>query len=231
MTDDVRLRVHVRKRIHEQLCLDVAFSISAEPVILFGRSGAGKTTLLRLIAGLERPDAGSVTVDDDVLVDPARRIQVRLRDRRIGMMFQHDLLFPHLDVERNIRYGLSRLGRATADRRLAEVAAMCGVERLLKRRPETLSGGERQRVGLARALAPRPRLLLCDEPVSALDLAARGEMIERLRLVQRAEAIPMLYVTHSPAEAVALGSRLLLMRDGAIVDDGFPLDVLAKPRG
>ena len=94
------------------------------------------------------------------------------------------------------------------------MAALCGVERLLDRRPATLSGGERQRVGLARALAPRPRLLLCDEPVSALDLASRHALIERLRAVQAAEAIPVLYVTHSPAEAIALGSRLFLLEHG-----------------
>jgi molybdate transport system ATP-binding protein len=230
MTAAERLIVHLHKQIHERLCLDVSFSIGSECVILFGRSGAGKTTLLRLIAGLEQPDRGSVSLDATVLADTARRVCVRLRDRRIGMMFQHDLLFPHLNIEQNIRFGLNRLDRRSADRRLAEVSALCGVEQLLNRRPETLSGGERQRVGLARALAPRPRLLLCDEPVSALDLAARGEMIERLRIVQQAEAIPMLYVTHSPAESVALGSRLLLMRDGEIVDDGSPLDVLSKPR-
>ena len=113
------------------------------------------------------------------------------------MIFQDDWLFPHLSVAANIRFGLKGWRRDEADARLAEVAALCGVERLLDRSPETLSGGERQRVGLARALAPRPRLLLCDEPVSALDLANRHAMFDRLRDVQRAEAIPMLYVTHS----------------------------------
>ena len=110
------------------------------------------------------------------------------------------------------------------------MAALCGVEHLLERRPETLSGGERQRVGLARALAPRPRLLLCDEPVSALDLANRHALLERIRAVQRAEEIPMLYVTHSPAEAIALGSRLFLLEEGRIVAEGPPLDVLGAAR-
>ena len=146
------------------------------------------------------------------------------------MIFQDDLLFPHLSVAANIRFGLKGRPRAEADARLAEVAALCGVEPLLDRRPATLSGGERQRVGLARALAPRPRLLLCDEPVSALDLASRHALIERLRAVQRAEAIPVLYVTHSPAEAIALGSRLFLLARGSIVAQGPPLDVLAGRR-
>jgi molybdate transport system ATP-binding protein len=146
------------------------------------------------------------------------------------MVFQDDLLFPHLDVSANLRFGLKGLGRLEADRRVAEVAALCGVEGLLDRRPATLSGGERQRVGLARALAPRPRLLLCDEPVSALDLSSRHALVNRLRAVQAAEAIPVLYVTHSPAEAVAVGSRLFLLEGGRVSAEGPPLDVLASAR-
>jgi molybdate transport system ATP-binding protein len=144
------------------------------------------------------------------------------------MIFQDDLLFPHLDVAANIRFGLKGQPRAQAEARLAEVAALCGVEGLLRRRPESLSGGERQRVGLARALAPRPRLLLCDEPVSALDLESRYALIERLAAVQRAQAIPVLFVTHNPAEAIALATRLYFLAGGTIVDQGAPLDVLAR---
>jgi molybdate transport system ATP-binding protein len=133
-------------------------------------------------------------------------------------------------VAGNVAFGLKGWPRAEAARRLDEVAALCGVERLLGRRPATLSGGERQRVGLARALAPRPRLLLCDEPVSALDLAGRNALVDRLRAVQAAEAVPVLYVTHSPAEAVALGARLFLLDGGRVVAEGPPLDVLAAAR-
>jgi molybdate transport system ATP-binding protein len=108
------------------------------------------------------------------------------------------------------------------------VAALCGIEPLLRRSPATLSGGERQRVGLARALAPRPRLLLCDEPVSALDLESRYALIERLGTVQQTEAIPLLYVTHNPGEAIVLGTRLFLLAEGTITDHGPPLEVLAR---
>ena len=143
------------------------------------------------------------------------------------MIFQDDLLFPHLRVADNIRFGLTVTRRAEREARVAEVAALCGVEHLLDRRPETLSGGERQRVGLARTLAPRPRLLLCDEPVSALDLPNRQILLERLRAVQQSEGIPVLYVTHSPAEAIGLGNRLFLLEGGKILAEGPPLDLLS----
>ena len=226
-----RFEATLTRRVHPGLRLDVEISLDAECGVLFGPSGAGKTTILRMIAGLARPDAGSVRLGDDVIFDSARRVDVPIRSRRIGLIFQDDLLFPHRSVAGNVRFGLKGRPRAEADARLAEVAALCGVGHLLDRLPATLSGGERQRVGLARALAPRPRLLLCDEPVSALDLEGRSALVERLRAVRAAEAIPCLYVTHSPAEAIALGSRLFLLEGGRIVDRGPPLDVLAARRG
>lgn len=218
------------RRVHPGLTLDVAIRLGRECGVVFGPSGAGKTTLLRLIAGLVRPDSGRVQLDAQVLFDSERGQSVPMRLRRIGLIYQDDLLFPHLSVSGNIRFGLKGRPSAEIRRRLAEVASLCGVEHLLDRRPDTLSGGERQRVGLARALAPRPRLLLCDEPVSAIDLESRHALLERLRTVQQAEGIPLLYVTHSPAEAIALGSRLHLLAHGRIVDEGAPLDVLTASR-
>lgn len=225
------LSLQLERRIHDGLTLQVELTLGRECGIVFGASGAGKSSLLRLIAGLDRPDRGRIQLGDDVLFDSAARRHRRLRERRIGMIFQDDLLFPHLTVAANIAYGLKGESRARVRDRLDEVATLCGVRSLLDRRPATLSGGERQRVGLARALAPRPRLLLCDEPVSALDLTSRHVLIERLRTVQSAEAIPILYVTHSPAEAIALGSRLFLLAAGRIVAQGPPLDVLAASSG
>ncbi len=222
------LRVQLTRTVHPSLKLDVSFELGAECGVLFGASGAGKTTLLRLIAGLNRPDTGRLELGPTVWFDHARRIHVPLRHRRVGMIFQDDLLFPHLDVAANLRFGLKGWPRADANSRLNQVSALCGIEHLLARRPETLSGGERQRVGLARALAPRPRLLLADEPVSALDLPTRNALVDRLRLIQRAESIPLLYVTHSPAEAVALGDRLFLLQNGTIAAQGNPLDVLTS---
>ncbi len=221
------LEVRLEHRVHPGLRLDLVFSLGDMCGVVFGPSGTGKTSLLRLIAGLARPDAGSVRLGGATLFDTGRRIDVPLRSRRIGMIFQEDLLFPHLDVASNIRFGLKGQPSQKIAARLEEVSALCGVGRLLDRSPATLSGGERQRVGLARALAPRPRLLLCDEPVSALDLENRYTLIEQLRAVQQFEAIPILYVTHSPAEAIALGNRLFLLREGRLVAEGSPLDVLA----
>jgi molybdate transport system ATP-binding protein len=224
------LDVSLIHRVHPGLLLDVSLRLGREIGVVFGPSGAGKTTLLRLIAGLTTPPASHVRLEGEILFDAPKRINQPLRRRRIGMIFQDDCLFPHLSVAANIRFGLKGWKRDLAEVRLAEVAALCGVERLMERDPPTLSGGERQRVGLARALAPRPRLLLCDEPVSALDLPNRHAILDRLRAVQRAEAIPMLYVTHSASEAIALGSRLFLLEQGRIVAEGPPLDVLSQAR-
>lgn len=224
------LTVRLHRRIHANLSLEVAFDLGGEVGVVFGKSGAGKTTLLRLIAGLVLPDAGRVVLDRRILFDSTGRIDLALRNRQIGMIFQDDLLFPHLRARDNIGFGLKRWPKDRAADRIDEVAHLCGVEHLLDRRPETLSGGERQRVGLARSLAPRPRLLLCDEPVSALDVTSRNALIDRLKAVQRSQKIPVLYVTHSPAEAVTLGDTLFLLDRGRIVEQGAPLEILSRRR-
>ena len=222
-----RFEARLTRQVHPGLRLDLQFTLDAECGVLFGASGAGKTTALRMIAGLTRPDAGTVRLGGEVLFDSATKLDRPMRSRRIGLIFQDDLLFPHLTVANNVRFGLKGWPRAEAEARAGQIAGLCGITHLIDRRPETLSGGERQRVGLARALAPRPQLLLCDEPVSALDLDSRHALLERLREAQEAEAIPLLYVTHSPAEAIALGAKLFLLEGGRIVAEGAPLDVLA----
>ncbi len=222
------LDVDLNYQVHKDLRLEIALSIGRECGVIFGRSGAGKTTILRLIAGLARPDRGFVRIGGETVFDGQGHVNRPLRERRVSMVFQDDLLFPHRNAAGNIRFGLKGQSRAEAEKRVNEVASLCGVSHLLNRPTATLSGGERQRVGLARALAPRPALLLCDEPISALDLTGRRALIESLKTVQEAEAIPVLYVTHSPAEAVAMGSRLFLIESGKVVDRGAPLDVLAR---
>ena len=222
------LHVRLSHRVHPGLTIEVDLRLDSGRGVLFGPSGSGKSTILRLIAGLVRPQgSGYVRLGDTVLTDTATGRSQPLRSRRIGLIFQDVLLFPHLDVARNVRFGLVRRDDAEADARMAEVASLCGIGHLLDRDPATLSGGERQRVGRARAIAPRPRLLLCDEPVSALDLEARHALIGRIGRIQRAESIPVLYVTHSPDEAIALGGRLFLLEAGRIVAEGPPLELLS----
>ncbi len=223
----VELRVRLAHRVHPGLDLDLNFRLGNECGILFGPSGSGKSTTLRLIAGLIRPQGGAISLGGLDFFDSGRRRSMPLRDRRVGLIFQDDLLFPHLDVAGNVRFGLRGWAKPEAEARLAEVSALCGINPLMRRDPATLSGGERQRVGLARALAPRPRVLLCDEPVSALDFDSRHALIDRIGRVQRAESIPVLYVTHSPDEAIALGHRLFLLEGGKIAAEGPPLDVLS----
>ena len=195
-------------------------NLGCEAGILFGPSGAGKTTLLRLISGLTRPDAGRVCLGGKTLFDSATHIDEPLRNRRIGMIFQDDRLFPHLSVAANIEFGLKgwkRGRRAIVSPRWRRSAAWNTCLAACPRRSPAESGNASAWPEHSR---PVPRLLLCDEPVSALDLANRHALLEQLRKVQQALAIPMLYVTHSPAEALALGSRLFLLEAGRIVADG-----------
>ena len=201
-----------------------------EYAVLLGPSGAGKTLVLEALAGVRRVRAGRLFVDgDDVTELPAER-------RRVGLVFQDGLLFPHLSVADNVAYGLHRgSGERTGWRRrpsaerLGQLAREVGITHLLARRPGTLSGGERQRVALARALAARPRALLLDEPLSAVDVEAREELQEVLRNVCRKEGPTVLHVTHDRAEAFALADTCALLVDGTLRQTGRPQDVLRRP--
>jgi molybdate transport system ATP-binding protein len=223
------LDVRVRTRLSPRFQLDVAFTAAPGTTIVFGASGSGKTTLLRLVAGLTSPDDGRIAIDDRVLVDVSGRVDVAPRERRVGFVFQHLALFPHLTAGENIAYGLSQLPAAERRQRTTAIATSFGIAHLLGRRPAAISGGERQRVGLARALVTDPEVLLLDEPLSALDHDTQSRIIADLRAWNDGRRIPILYVTHSQREAFALGERVLLLRDGAIVSDGTPNTVLNAP--
>lgn len=179
----------------------------------FGPSGAGKSTLLRCIAGLERA-RGSLRVGDDLWQDDAARVFVPPYRRSVGYVFQAPGLFPHLNVRRNLRYGLVRT--PAGERRVGfdQAVQWVGLEALLDRRVDTLSGGERQRVAIARALLASPRLLLMDEPMSALDLQSRAEIIPYLEGLHRELAIPMFYVSHSPDEIRRVADRVVFLGRG-----------------
>ncbi len=222
------LEAAIRRQIHQGLTVDVSISMGRELGVLFGASGAGKTSTLAMIAGLQTPDEGTIEVGGISFFDRARSLNLRLRDRQVGYVFQHDVLFPHLDVEANLRYGLKGFSPSRIEARVIEVCELCGIHPLIRRRIATLSGGERQRVGLARAIAPRPRLLLCDEPVSAIDLGARYRLLSQLKEIQRIEAIPVLLVTHAVDEALTFGDRLFLLDQGRVAAHGRPDEVLAE---
>ena len=213
----------------------VDVSLSAEPgetVALLGPNGAGKSTALAVLAGLLRPDGGRVELDGRALDDPAERVRVPAADRAIGVVFQDRLLFPHLSAAENVAFPLRARGmpRAEARRRARALLDELGAGRRAGARPAGLSGGEAQRVALARALVARPRLLLLDEPLSALDARARPEIRDLLtRTLSGFDGVRVL-VTHDPVEASMLADRLVLLEEGRVTQHGTPRQIRDAPR-
>jgi molybdate transport system ATP-binding protein len=201
----------------------------ASVTVLFGPSGAGKTTILRCVAGLERPDRGAIRFRDEIWFDSARGIDLPPQRRRAGLLFQDYALFPHLTVAANIAYGLGELADAERRQRVDETLALLRLAGLADRRPAQLSGGETQRVALGRALAPRPRVLLLDEPLSALDAPTRETLRSDLRRLLSRLAQPTLLVTHDRVEALALGDRMAVICDGHLRQVGPIEDVFSRP--
>ncbi len=210
--------------------LDCEFTAEAGFTILFGASGAGKTTLLNCVAGLTTPDAGRIAVGDRVLFDASQATNIAVAKRNVGYVIQDLALFPHLTVEQNVEYGLTSLSSARRRERAMSILREFRIEQLRDRSPGQISGGERQRVALARALVTEPRTLLLDEPLAALDAPIKAEIIDDLRLWNQAHAIPILYVTHSREEVIALGGRVIVLESGCIIAQGTPHEVLRAPR-
>ncbi|MER3543252.1 MAG: iron ABC transporter ATP-binding protein [Chloroflexota bacterium] len=205
---------------------DVSLRVAeGETVVLLGASGSGKTTLLRIIAGLETPDSGRVTFDGRDLAG------VLVHRRGFGLMFQDLALFPHLNVFDNVAFGLRMAGlsRAEVAARVEEALELVGLSGFAHRDVHTLSGGERQRVALARSLAPRPRLLMLDEPLGALDRVLRDQLIAELRDILKGVGVTALYVTHDQAEAFVLADRIALLHQGKIEQEGTPEEVYRHP--
>jgi sn-glycerol 3-phosphate transport system ATP-binding protein len=196
-----------------------------EMLVVVGASGCGKSTLLRLVAGLEQPSRGKVVLDgcDITARDPA--------ERDIAMVFQNYALYPHMSVFDNMAYGLRirRLPRAEIARRVEEAAALLGLEDLLGRKPRALSGGQRQRVAMGRAIVREPKLFLFDEPLSNLDAKLRVQMRAEIRRLQRRLGVTTLFVTHDQVEAMTLGDRLAVMRDGRPAQVAAPMAVFSEP--
>ena len=208
--------------------LDASFRAEARIVGLFGRSGSGKTSIVNVIAGISRPTRGRVAINDVVLFDSERTIDVRPQKRRLGYVFQDDLLFPHLDVRRNLLYGFAR---APEPRSIAveHVTELLGLGSLLQQYPATLSGGERQRVSIGRALLAQPRLLLMDEPLASLDVPRRNEVLSYVETLRDELAIPIVYVSHSVAEITRLADTLVVVAEGRCIAVGDVEEVMGRP--
>ena len=198
-----------------------------ELMAVLGPSGCGKTTLLRLIAGFEDPDAGTVHVGDETVAGAGTLVPPD--KRRVGMVFQDYALFPHLSVEANVAFGLSRRPREERGSLTRRTLELVGLQHKADRHPHELSGGERQRVALARALAPEPEVVLLDEPFSSLDATLRADLRREVELILRDAEATALLVTHDQEEALSLADRLAVMREGRIVQVGAPEEVYGRP--
>jgi len=223
------LSVAVEKRLgpaEMPFVLDAEFLSQGRITALFGRSGAGKSTLVNLIAGLLRPDRGSIRLDDAVLFDGAAGVDVPAHRRRIGYVFQEGRLFPHLSVRGNLVYGQRFTARQDRWATLDEIVDLLGIDALLDRRPAALSGGEKQRVAIGRALLASPRLLLMDEPLASLDRERKHEIIPYIERLRDRMQMPIVYVSHAIDEVSRLADTVVLLDAGKVVAVGRVNDVL-----
>ena len=222
------LELSVRKSF-EDFALECDARFGDGVTAIFGPSGSGKSTLLNSIAGLVRPDAGEIRFRGEALYSSDAGVHVPPEKRRLGYVFQDSALFPHMSVSDNIHYGYNLTARE--DRRIepSQLVELLQLERLMGRSVGNLSGGERQRVALARALATSPRLLLLDEPLASLDGGLRGVILGYLKRVRRELGTPMVYVSHSISEVMALADNALVLRDGKVVAYGRPSEALMMP--
>ena len=209
--------------------LEVEFESAPGFTILFGASGSGKTTTLKSISGIVRPDAGRISVGDTVLFDSERNIDLPIRHRRVGFVFQDLALFPHITALANVEFGMSGLSRADRRRRAESMMEALHISHTARRKPGDVSGGEAQRIALARALCCEPRMLLLDEPLSAIDEATKLGVIADLKKLNQKLRLPILYVTHNREEALSLGERVIVLERGRVLAQGQPFDVFGAP--
>jgi molybdenum ABC transporter ATP-binding protein len=226
MDQDQVLSVHAAQELATGFAAAPSFDALLPPgaiLVLFGPSGAGKTTMLRQIAGLERPQRGTIRFGGSVWFDAAANVWVPPQQRGTSLVFQQAALFPHLSVRANIGYA------AASSPRVDELAALLDITQLLDRQPRALSGGESQRVSLARALAPRPRLALLDEPFASLDVPARIRLRRDLRALLHRTGTPAVLVTHDRAEAMSMGDSIAVVLDGRVRQIGPVAEVFSRP--
>ncbi|MPZ88148.1 MAG: ATP-binding cassette domain-containing protein [Nitriliruptorales bacterium] len=228
---DIRLEA-VTKRFGGHTAVDdLTLSVDdGEFVTLLGPSGCGKTTTLRMIAGFETPDAGTISVDGEVLSSPGSAVEPQ--DRGMGMVFQNYALWPHKNVQSNVAYGLKmqKVPRGDRRERVGEILESVGLGGLGRRSPNELSGGQQQRVALARSLVTSPKILLLDEPLSNLDAKLRDRMRSELRGIQRRTGVTFVYVTHDQAEALSMSDRIAVLSGGRLEQFDTPWRVYHRPR-
>ncbi len=202
-----------------------------EYVVIVGPSGCGKSTLIRCIAGLESPTTGSITLNGRTVYDAEKHVDLKVNERNLGMVFQNYALWPHMNVQSNVAYPLKmrKVGRSEREERVAAVLATLECEPLATRLPAELSGGQQQRIALARALVYEPEVLLLDEPLSALDALLRISLRTELLQLHRSLGFTGLHITHDQEEALEMGDRVVLMREGRIEQAGPPAEVYKRP--
>lgn len=228
MSDPSSIAVDIRLQRSESFLLDASLRLPGSGIsVLFGHSGSGKTTLLRILAGLERIPAAVVKMGERTWQDDTKGLFVAPEKRRIGMVFQDARLFPHLTVLENLHYGLDRLKPTLPARSFEETVALLDLGSLLNRGIAKLSGGERQRVAIARALLSKPCLMLLDEPLASLDQGLKAGVLPYLERLHDELRIPIIYVTHSPGEALRLADHLVLLDHGKVVRSAPLADALA----
>jgi molybdate transport system ATP-binding protein len=213
------ISIDVDKKLGE-FHVSASFESDGGVTALFGPSGSGKSSIVGMIAGLSKPDRGRIVIDDEIMFDGSAGIDEPAYRRRIGYVFQDGRLFPHLSVARNLDYGRWMTGMTRDDAQFKRVTELLDIAALVKRRPGALSGGERQRVALGRALLMRPRLMLLDEPMASLDARRKSEILPYFVRLRDETRLPMIYVSHDPAEVKALASRVVLLDGGRIVKSG-----------
>lgn len=221
------LEIDIQRRLG-QFQVNAQFASDGGITALFGRSGAGKSSLIRMISGLLRPERGRIVVNGQVLFDDQRGIDVPIRQRRLGYVFQDARLFPHLNVRQNLLYGHWFTPRAERYAVFQQVVDLLGIQELLGRRPGMLSGGERQRVAIGRALLASPQLLLLDEPLASLDAARKAEILPYIERLRDELRLPTVYVSHALEEITRLANTLVLISDGRVAAMGSAQQLMSR---
>src|SRR3990172_755944 len=230
------IEFHLKKSFSDFL-LDIDFTKPVQPggvkpsdhlTVLFGPSGTGKSLILNILSGIIPPDDGYIRLNGDELFNRQKGINVPMRKRKIGYVFQEYSLFPHLTVAENITYGIN--GKADIEKKLGELLELFRLKEKKEKYPRELSGGQKQRVAIARAIASDPKLLLLDEPLSALDERIREKLQQDLLKLKSILSIPIIYVTHNLQEAFTLADHIIILNDGRIVESGEKHEIFSNPR-